>query len=326
MTRALLLAALVAASTGCGAENDAAEPVGEGRLAYVRNDAGESDIYVRTMPVGKAENVTRTPRRPERPADEIAPSWSPDGTMLAYMSTADHEVGSISDEEIFVMRSDGSEPRRLTDDRVADVAPHWTDDGRVAFTSCVWSAGEPPKCKLDVISTDGSGRETLADDLGFAVDGAISPDNTRAAFTRIDATTSRASVVVRDLEGGDERRLAEGGSPEWSPDGDRLVFLSDRDENGRCLFHDCIGFAAEIYVMGADGSGQKRLTDDPSDDVGASWTPDGEWIVFGRIPDENGDYDVHAVRADGSCEVQVTDEPEWELTPAWTGDTTALSC
>jgi len=300
--------------------------MGEGRLAYVRNEAGESDIYVHMFAADETENLTRTPRRPELPADEIAPSWSPDGRMLAYMSTADHAVGSISEEEIFVMRSDGTEPRRLTDDRVADAAPHWTDDGRVAFTSCVWSGGEPPRCKLDVISTDGTGRETLTDDLGFAADAALSPDGTQVAFTRIDPRTSRASVVVRELEGGGERRLAAGGSPEWSPDGGRIVFLSDRDENGRCLFHDCIGFAEEIYVMDADGSGQERLTDDPADDVGASWTPDGAWIVFGRIPDEDGDYDIHAVRADGSCELQVTDEPEWELTPAWTGDTTALSC
>ena len=326
MIRLLLVAGCVVLC-GCGGGGER-EPASDdvARLAYVRNDGGDTDIYVRGPDGGEAVNVTRTPGTPELPGDESAPAWSPDGTMLAYMGTADHPSGSITHEEILVIRPDGSGRRRLTDDRVADLGPHWLADGRVTFTSCVWGSREPPQCRLDAIAVDGTSRETLADDLGFAYDAVVSPDGTHAAFTRFDERTGRSSIVLRDLADGAERRLTDGGTPRWSPDGSRIAFLSDRDENGPCLFHDCIGFAEEVYVMDADGGDQRRLTNDPADDVGPSWTPDGEWIVFGRIPDEEDDYDVYAVRADGSCETRLTHEPEWELTPVWTGPTDAISC
>jgi Tol biopolymer transport system component len=55
----------------------------------------------------------------------------------------------------------------------------------------------------------------------------------------------------------------------WSPDGTRIAF----DRTGPSAFGD-------IWVMNADGSGQKRLTTSPGDDLGSAWSPDGEQIAF----------------------------------------------
>jgi Tol biopolymer transport system component len=95
--------------------------------------------------------------------------------------------------------------------------------------------------------------------------------------------------------------------------------VTDRDENGQCLFHDCIGHANEIYVAEADGSDEQRLTENPEVDGVPEWSGDGEWLVFGRIPDEEADWDLYAVRADGECEVQLTDTPRWERRATWHG-------
>lgn len=52
-------------------------------------------------------------------------------------------------------------------------------------------------------------------------------------------------------------------NPSWSPDGSKIVFMSDRDGNH------------EIYSMNADGSGQTRLTNSPGRDEFPAWSPDG---------------------------------------------------
>ena len=59
-------------------------------------------------------------------------------------------------------------------------------------------------------------------------------------------------------------------NPDWSPDGSRLVFTSDRD--GGLENYDG---GLEIYMMNADGSGTVQLTDDDVDNGAADWSPDG---------------------------------------------------
>jgi Tol biopolymer transport system component len=97
--------------------------------------------------------------------------------------------------------------------------------------------------------------------------------------------------------------------PEWSPDGKRIVFYSDRDGNN------------EIYVMNADGSAPTRLTNDPLDDRTPSWSPDGQKIVFsstrgdGQTPYYN--WDIYTMNPDGSNVARLIDFPSFALWPVW---------
>ncbi len=82
-------------------------------------------------------------------------------------------------------------------------------------------------------------------------------------------------------------------SPDWSPDGKRIVFTSDRDNDVEIY---------DIYVMNADGSGVEQLTDGCSDRDPA-WSPDGERIAY------TSRGDIHVMDADGSDVVQLTGTP-----------------
>jgi len=68
--------------------------------------------------------------------------------------------------------------------------------------------------------------------------------------------------------------------PRWSPDGEQIVFVSDRNGN------------SEIYTMNRDGSGQIRITESPGDDMCPVWSPDGSMIAFCTRRYENGGTEI----------------------------------
>ena len=115
--------------------------------------------------------------------------------------------------------------------------------------------------------------------VGDAVDhgGSLVSEVGHIAFMRatdFEAPGIESDVYVLDVGGSGERRLTDAsgldGFPAWSPDGERLAFVSDRDG----------GDDWEIYVMDADGSEQTRLTDTPEDEEFCGWSPDGERIAY----------------------------------------------
>ncbi|HYC52569.1 MAG TPA: hypothetical protein VEB19_15760 [Gemmatimonadaceae bacterium] len=83
-------------------------------------------------------------------------------------------------------------------------------------------------------------------------------------------------------------------NPSWSADGQRLVFESSRHGN------------VELYVINADGTGERRITQSPSNVVNshASWSPDGSTIVFDSFRD--GAFHLYLIRPDGSGERRLT--------------------
>jgi len=109
------------------------------------------------------------------------------------------------------------------------------------------------------------------------------------------------------VDGSGEKRLIDSpgfdGLSAWSPDGERIVFTTERDGNW------------ELYVMDADGSNQRRLTNTPVDEASPAVSPDGEKIafVFGAYGD---DPSIWVMNADGSGRVRLA-SGDW---PSWSPD------
>jgi TolB protein len=94
--------------------------------------------------------------------------------------------------------------------------------------------------------------------------------------------------------------------PAWSPDGTKIAFVSNRDGD------------SEIYVMNADGSNQRRLTNHPAIDVTPTWSPTGNQIAF--TSDRTGSPQIWIVGADGVGLRRITsesycDRPTWSPAP-----------
>jgi TolB protein len=256
--------------------------------------------------------------------DDRSPTWSPDGTKIAFSSNRD------GDYDIYVINQDGSDLRNLTSDpsgalatllflldKSIDVWPAWSDEGdRIAFASSrtnIMMRSEP--LDLVIMQSDASQVVQLTDTIDMDGLPAWLPGGDELVF--VSERNEGAQIYRISSSGGDPVRLTHEGNdndyPDVSPDGRWIAFESDRDGD------------SDIYVMQTDGSVLVQLTDDPGDDGQPSWSPDGEWIVFASNRD--GNYELYMMDAEGESLRQLTDSGPREAEPAWSpkGDKIAFS-
>jgi Tol biopolymer transport system component len=196
--------------------------------------------------------------------DAYAPSWSPDGTRLAFFSRRP------GDEEVYLARADGTGVRRLTKLPGPDLSPAWSSDGR----RLAWSrSGE-----IWTMSANGTMKQRLVRKAAIWHEhhtptwhGAeLVYSSTRVST--FNTELFRAPAKRLTFTKGSDGVLGDDSMPDFSADGRRIVFTSNRDQQG------------EIYVMNADGSGQKRLTRRAGDDWAPRFSPDGQRISFTQLP------------------------------------------
>ncbi len=185
------------------------------------------------------------------PAPEFDPTWSPDGSQVAYrVDVQDHA-------EIWVMNADGTDRRKLGD----GLSPAWAPrDSRIAFAD---SDGY-----LSIIRADGTGRQRVPGTREGEYP-TWSPDGNRLMFNT--ATPAGHLMYAVDVDGSDlidiSKVAGEGWQAAWSPDGTRVAFQSRRD-----------GPDGDVYLMEPDGSGVRRLTSDGG--FQPAWSPDGRYLVY----------------------------------------------
>ena len=187
---------------------------------------------------------------------------------------------------IYVANSDGGGERMVIGGSVLDMNPSFAPDGRsILFTSRRHGSAD-----LYRVNTDGSRLQRLTDDPAFDDQAVMSPDGRRVAF--VSSRAGQADIWTLDLESKRLKNVSEhpGGDyrPAWSPDGQWIAFTSDRDSDGARASTPLKGptepfsprQTTEIYVIRADGSGLRRITDGEESVGGAAWSPDGARLAF----------------------------------------------
>ena len=254
---------------GTGLRKLAAKPVQDNSPAWSLNgkrlafEASEGlndfniDIYIMNAYGSRVKRITK-----ESTLDRM-PSWSPDGTKIAFMKD-NRSIQEPDTGDIYTIRVDGTDLRQLTDNGL-DESPAWSPDGKtIAFNRLTKTSGG-----IYTVNSDGGGLRKLTDPpQGFwESEPSWSPDGTKIAFTRGSGERSgRPDVFTMNADGTHLRKLTgktEGAySPDFSPDGKRIVFVGWKDGN-------------KLYVMNADGTDVRRLTKTQVaiDEYAPDWQP-----------------------------------------------------
>ena len=146
---------------------------------------------------------------------------------------------------------------------------------KCALTVAILSAGLFAACSGD-LATDPSASTPITQS-GIAA-AAVSLDETRITFRSF--RDGNFEIYFMNADGSNQTRVTHSGAidaiSDWSPDGTRLVFLTNRDAG-----------EWEIYTIGDDGSSPTRLTNNTAFETLPVWSPDGESIAYMR--DDGGD-------------------------------------
>jgi eukaryotic-like serine/threonine-protein kinase len=280
----------------------------DGRTIAVVDKTSEDEpwaLFLISVETGERRRLTQPPAGYE--GDQFV-SFSPDGSRLAFVRS------HFAAGDIYTVAVAGGEPVRITSDETAVInGLAWTPNGselifssdRGGGDSTLWrvpAAGGPP------VAVTGAGENIY--DISVARQG------DRMAYAQLSIDFNIYRLELTGQPGG--RRGAgapasfisstrEEVIPQFSPDGRRVAFISNRSGSD------------ELWVCDAEGKNLAQLTSfGGPHTLAPGWSPDGRLIAIASLASGNGD--IYVVGADGGSPRRLTSDPSAELEPRWSKD------
>jgi dipeptidyl aminopeptidase/acylaminoacyl peptidase len=245
------------------------------------------------------------------PQSSNSPRWSPDGRSLAFLSARPDapNTSSSSNAAMTPSSSSGAQASQtpLPASSPAGSPPSPTTPG-VASAQSTASAPESPRTQVYLLTLDGGEARRVTNLKNGVSSFEWSPDGTRLVLLsrtgQSDAKSPssdvrhykhpsykfndtgwfddrRSHIFVVDVATGTSRQITSGDDwndtdPQWSPDGRKIAFVSDR--TGKAFDESR---NTDVFVINADGTGAlTRISDHDEEDASPRWSPDGKWIAF----------------------------------------------
>lgn len=172
----------------------------------------------------------------------------------------------------------------------------------------------------------------LTHEFGYDAEATFSPTGERIVFTSM--RDGDLELYTMRPDGSDVRRLTHepgyDGGAFFSPDGTKILWRAHYPDTPEALadYRELLARnlirpgALDIYVMNADGTGRRQLTDNGAANFAPYWHPSGEWIVFSsNMDDPRGrDFEIYRMRLDGTGLERITYSDEFDGFPVFSPD------
>ncbi|HOV87637.1 MAG TPA: Tol-Pal system beta propeller repeat protein TolB [Syntrophobacteraceae bacterium] len=259
------------------------------KITFVQSQGKAKEIFVSDFDGGNAVQVTHDQNL------NLSPTWSPDGTQIAYVSFKDGNT------KIYAANLLDGTQRLLSGHPGLNIAPAWRPGSR--DLAATLSRGGNPDIYL--ISSSGDILQKLVQGWSINVSPSWSPDGRKLAY--VSNETGTPQIYVLDVGSGQKRRITFSGnyntSPAWSPKGDWIAYSGS------------VGGRHNIFIIKPDGSDVRQLTRGEGDNESPTWSPDGRMIAFSST--RQGGSAIWMLLTNGAGTRRVTRMPGSQELPDW---------